>query len=868
MVTGWNVSIPVVDRPALRARLDGSLGRPLALLVAQAGAGKTVLLSQWEQHHPELQFVWIDIVEYDNDPAHLAGRLLSGLAALKPGLAALARLVRPGQAGFGELFLEALAARLGELPPAVIVFDDLHHVTNPAVIEDLVWLVDRVPSQVHLVISTRVDLPLSWIRHRLHDDVTEIRGADLAFDIADSTLLLENISGRALTQQNVGILVKRTEGWAAGLQLAALTLKRRDDTDEFVEQFSGTDRLIADYLGGEVLNAQPGPLRRALLLASGLDEMCGELLATVTGESHTRQFFETLERESLFLVPLDSHREWFRFHQLFRDLLRYHLRAEDPEAERLLLTRAARWHLERGEINRAVEYLLRAKDWDSALELIRARGAEVYERNEMRTVIGWITELPPAAVPDRLDVTLLLGVLRALEGQMVIAEDILRRVLIHPDASEGQRLVAYTMVAARAQWSSHPEASADMAAQAITLLEEHPAAITPDVLGITDRSSLMTLALLSGGRSHFLSGNLAEARRWLKRALASDGAGFVPWRVGALGSLALVEAWGGRTQLAGELAAEALGIADEGGLSVHSATADAHLAMALVAQERAEILSASRSLREGGARAAANGRTQLMWVEYLLRTRIREAQGVLQRLPPPGGPPPSVVRDRLRAFHRRTRRLHGTLLVAQIVETDGRLDSMPVRFERVAGALTLRQPDYARALLDAAPKPSADELPIDKVERLILHAWLASVEGRTIVAQRTLAEALDRAQANELIDAFLRAGPAVIDLLQRLPGPTSDFHLRILERARIVVAVEPSVELPDPLTHRELEILACLPSRSTNTELAQSFFISVNTVKTHMTHIYQKLDVPNRNNAIVRARELGLLPVTDIIPTE
>jgi LuxR family maltose regulon positive regulatory protein len=861
MVSGRGVPTQVVDRPALREQLDGLLAQPLALLVAPAGAGKTVLLSHWAEHHPEMAFVWLDIVAHDDHPVHLAGRLVTGLAELNPDLADLPRLLRTEHGSLGPLFLDALTARMRELPPTVIVLDDLHHLTNPALLGDLAGLVDRLPEHVHLVIASRVDLPLFWARHRLHDDVTEIRGGDLAFSLAESSLLLENIACRALSEESVRILVDRTEGWAAGLQLAALTLKGREDADSFVEQFGGTDRLVADYLGEEVLHALPADLRMRLLLASAADEMSGELLTAMIGENSMADFFETLERGSLFLVPLDSRREWFRFHELFRDLLRYHLRAEAPEAEHLLLTRAARWHHERGDVNKAVEYLLRAKEWDAALELIGSRGAEVYERSEMRTVIGWITELPQSELPGRLDVTLLLGVLHALEGQLVFAEDVLRRVLISPDASEGQRMVAQTILAVRAQWSPHPEGSADIAARAIALLDEHPDAAPPDVLGITDRSSLRTLALMSGGRSHFLSGDLAESRRWLEEALHSDGASFSPWRVGTLGSLALLEAWSGRMPVAEELAAEALDLADEAELTTHSVVADAHLALALVAEERAQPERASRALREGVARAAANGRTQLLWIGHLLHTQAHETHGddtYISTLPP-GGPPPTIVRDRISAVAFRARRLEGRSQPVLTLEGDGRGATPSVLFERVATALTHHQPDRARSLLESATLPSTDEAPLVVVERLILRAWLAGEEGRATVAERRLRTAVTRAEPQELIGVFLRAGPVVIAQLHRLPGPRSEFLERILDRAGTAVAPLPAIPLREPLTQREFEILSYLPSRSTNTELAERFYLSVNTIKTHIVHIYRKLDAANRSEAIRRARELGLL---------
>ena len=223
-------------------------------------------------------------------------------------------------------------------------------------------------------------------------------------------------------------LVARTEGWAAGLQLAGMTLRLYDDADEFIIQFSGDDRLIADYLSEEVLQAQPDDRRELLLHISVLDSMCAELIAHLTDEPSPQLVLEELERDSMFLVPLDTRRQWFRFHHLFRDMLRFKLRAEQPGAEARLLNRAAPWHLDRGDVSTALEYLLRAGNWDNALDVIMARGSEVFEKGEMATVIRWISEVPESARADRHDVSLLLGMLMAAEGLAAGAEDILGRL--------------------------------------------------------------------------------------------------------------------------------------------------------------------------------------------------------------------------------------------------------------------------------------------------------------------------------------------------------------------------------------------------------------------------------------------------------
>ncbi len=559
----------------------------------------------------------------------------------------------------------------------------------------------------------------------------------------------------------------------------------------------------------------------------------------------------------MFLVPLDTRREWFRFHNLFRDLLRYHLRAEEPGAESTLLAGAADWYLARGDVQRAVEYLLRAKEWERALMLVRTRGAEIYERGELRTVIRWMSDLPDSVVHDRLDLMLLNGVLRGLEGQVVAAGDPLRRVINDPDATIGQQLVAHAMLACQAWWNPHPDGSLDAVTRSLALLEANPGAPTPDLLGITDYESLLTMTLFSGGRAYLLAGDLAEARRWLERAARSEGASYAPWRICSLGSLALVEAWCGRTDRAQELAVESLAVADEANLIGHPSTADAYLAESLIALERSDPSRSERMLAQGLARAAATKRTQLMWIAHLIHAMLGGTENAGDLTGAPEGPPPPVVRDRLTATRQRERRLTGRDPLPWAAEPES-VDAPATRFEHTASALTHLQPQRARALLASDADTSTEE-PLVATERLVLRAWLADVEGRPTAAERRLGKALALAEEHSLVDVFLRAGPHVITQLGQLPGERSPFLRQILERASASLAPAATSVLSEPLTDRELEILACLPSRSTNGELADRFYVSVNTIKTHMVHIYRKLEVPNRSAAIVRAQELGLL---------
>ncbi len=855
-----------VDRPLLRRRLDQGLGRPLTLIVAPAGSGKSVLLAQWAATRPDLAFVWLQLEPADDDAGRFAQRLLRGLAAISPAFAELAPLAAMSSRGLGGPLIEQVEPLPIELSDIVLVLDDLHHLSNPELVADLARFLEALAPQVHLILSTRIDPPLAWNSYRLHRNVTEIRQSDLAFSHADSAELLERITGRPIGADGVTALLGRTEGWAAGLQLAGVTLRTHADSDDFIVRFSGDDRLVADYLSEEVLSAQPEPRRALLLRSAVLDQMSAPLVEYVTGVPGAQLMLEELERESMFLVPLDSRREWFRFHHLFRDLLHFRLRAEDPTAEPDLLRLAAAWYLDRGEVVPAVEYLLRAEEWDRAVEVIFSRGSEIFEQGQMTTVIRWIRQLPESILATRWDVTLLLGALLVPEGQAVAAEDTLRRITAAPEAPYGTRVCAQSLLAALVQWRSRPETSITTATRAIQMLQDLDGAPVPSLLGLTDPESLETLVTVSGGRAHFLAGHFAAARDWLERALVTAGAGYSIWRISALGSLALLDAWGGSIADAEMHAAEALGVARDGGVLAHPAVADAYLAMAFAALERGEPHRAAPSLHAGLLRAESNRRTQLLWVGRLGSVELEAAEGHPDRAMATlvaaandiGSPPPPVVAERLLALRCRLLREAGMPEQA-LLAVDGVGQPSPLVAGELASALlALGHADRAKKLLDGLAAPVGPPLPLVELDRLLLQAWLLDVEGTADIAQAPLADAMLLAERHGLVDKCVRAGPEVLRLIAASADHPA-LRQAVLERARAVRGGPAGAALSDPLTDRELEVLSYLPGRPTNTELAERCYVSINTIKSHIAHIYRKLDVDSRNAAVARARELGLL---------
>lgn len=858
----------LVERPKLKRRLDAALSVPLALVVAQAGAGKTVLLHQWAAEHPEIRFVWIDVETADDDPVRFARRLLAGLAVVRPEVMDLARLTALNAGGLGPTLLQALSVELESCPEVVVVLDDLHHISNTALLTDIGLLVAALPTNAHCIISTRVDPAIPWSRLRLRDRLLELRQSDLAMTDQEGAELLVGVSHRDIAAEDLEALISRIEGWAAGLQLAGLTLRFQPDTGDFVSEFGGTDRLIADYLTEEVLGAMTDHGRTTLLRMSVLDTMTADLVDHVLERSDAQRLFEQLGRESMFLVALDAHRERFRFHHLFRDLLRYRLRAEAPQEEARLLIRAAEYHQRYGELALAVEDLLRAREWGMALDAIMTHGSDVFERSEMSTVIRWISTVPESVRHDRLDVALELGLLVGMRGEAARAVDILTRVANDPRATVGQQAVAYAWISATTQWNAHPANTMRASERAIALLDANPGTAIPDLMHLTTPELLATVTIGSGGRSHFLAGNFAEADAWIIRALGSEGVAYPPFRVGLLGSLALLRAWCGRTADAELLAAEALELAAASGLLTHPIIADAYFAEAMVAHERGTHGAAAASLRDGTIRAEANHRTQLAWISRYERALLAVADGRfdealelvdLSKYDDDTSAPAPVILERLVATHMAVLRRAGRSEESLRLRGGAPPTSADVAFETVAASLALGRGQAARHLLAGMRDVFDGEEPRGHIQRLAASAWAAELDGDHHVALEQIDMALDLAEPDGLVEVFIGTDPAVLGLIGEISSVRGGLTDVILTRWQQVRPFDINTALPEPLTDRELEVLRYLPGHSTAAELAKLCFVSVNTLKTHVMHIYRKLDVSGRSEAIARARELGLL---------
>ncbi len=736
-----------VDRPPLRGRLDAGVVAPLTLVVAPAGSGKTVLLAQWAASRPDIAIAWLEVSFADADPPTFASRLIAAVARADSRLGAIQAPIGTSTGGLGDPFVEAFAAEVGELDELVVVFDDLHHIGSSEIVTDLWRLVDRLPPNAHFVFASRVDLRLGWSRHRLAHGLVELRQAQLAFDDEITGRVLAQITGMTVSDSTAALVARHTEGWAAGVQLSALSMRFHDDAEHFADHLGETDRLIIDYLTEEVFDAQPPRRRKALLRLSVLDEVCAGLVESVSGISDGDRLLQQLERESMFIVAVPDRPGWYRFHHLFRDLLRYRLRATEPETEAGLLRAAADWHLAREDTSTAVGYLLRARAWDAVADIVLGSGPDVYEGSRTTTVARWLSLVPDEVRRSNHRLQLVYGMTVGMIGRGAQSVEIFERLLSDDDLDLGSRMVALTYLSACVYFQPHPDRFREAAQKALALMGDHPEVEPPRLLGLTSRPFLETVSRTMIARADLLLGDVTGARATAADALESEGSRqYGPYRVQLAGTLALAEAWAGRLERAAALAEGALDLARDLALLSHPAPADAHLARAIIAIQRGEAEAGAHSLHEGSVRAAANQRTQLMWIAHLASALI-DPYGTDAVAIEPHGTPPPVVQRALTALEWRRARLDGASRdPGRWLETAW----STLAFEQIAALLDRGSVAAARSLFETIEYSPDPELPAAGVEHHLARAWLAHAEGRADESRAALGAALELAESEGL----------------------------------------------------------------------------------------------------------------------
>jgi LuxR family maltose regulon positive regulatory protein len=890
----------MVMRPRLTRLLERGLEGTLTLLCAPAGFGKTTLLVEWllgeAAGGPGARRVaWLALDGDDNDPARFVGCLAAALERVRPGVERAAQLMTnsPRPLSSAPRTVLALLINTLEVPdentaaaaPAVLVLDDYHVISNPAIHDAMAFLLDHLPASLRVVMATRANPPLPLARLRARGQLTEIRAGELRFTSPETDQLLNGLLGLGLAPADVSAVDERTEGWAAGLHLAAMALRgpaRPADRGALVSALAGSQRFILDFLAEEVINRQPVHVREFLLRTCLLRQLCAPLCEAVTAESNlarphidSQAMLDHLERHNLFLAPLDNERRWYRYHSLFAEALKS---LAQPTAEAAAEThrRAAGWFAAHGVMTEAVWHALAAPDPDGAARLIDASYHQLIQRGELVTLENWLNALPPGWVDSRARLSLAAAWAGAysasqaeFERHLMMAEAAIPSV---PEAEQGLvqgELAVLSGVYASTHWQA--DAALRLTRKALALLPE-------------SKRWLRSIAYQALGNAHRLRGEVALAEQAYREVIAYSRAEGAPlFGLIAAGRLGQVQIQQGQLRAAAETLrkVEQQARATAGALPMFAGDALVHLAEVLFEWDELEL--AKSTLLRGLDWAAQGHNAGAIFAARLLQARLEAAQGNQ-----------GAARAALR---------QASEVATQHGFTDPAIDELGV----VTAQVDLAAGEVAAAGDWAALQASRDQSQYERDEVELTLARVRLAQGRPTDAQRhiaaarrsaagqgrqgtliaclaltavalhgqretpkaltALAQALAQAEPEGYVRLFAEAGPAMADLLARVRGPQQAYAERLRagggqtagRPAQTAHLSGSPVALVEPLSARELEVLGWLAGGASNRVIAEALVISVGTVKTHISRIMGKLDARNRTEAVARARQVGLL---------
>jgi LuxR family maltose regulon positive regulatory protein len=888
----------LVARPRLSGRLRRGAESRLLLISAPAGFGKTTLLAEWLAATPERSVAWLSLEESDRQPASYWTYVITALQTVAPALGGSAlEHLQSGQPPI-ETVLTTVVNELSAVPDDLyLVLDDYHLVDGPDLQVGMTFLLEHLPPQAHLVISTREDPALPLARLRARGELVEVRAVDLRFTPDEAAAYLNEVMGLALTSGDVAALEGRTEGWIAALQLAALSLQGRDDVAGFIADFAGDDRYIVDYLADEVLQRQPEHVHQFLLQTSILDRLNGPLCDAVTGQDGGRSMLESLDRANLFLVPLDDRRRWYRYHHLFADVLHTHLLENQPNDVPELHRRASSWYEQHGEPSEAIRHALAAGDLERAAGLIELTIPGLRRRRQEATIRGWVDAMPADVV--RVRPVLAVGLIGALmagnefegveerlqhvEGWLKLTGDHAGTWSPPPDAvvvdqDEFQRLpgVVEQYRAVLALVRGDAPATIGHAERAIQR------AAADDHLTRASASALMGLAL-------WRDGDLEAAHRAYSVCVEGlQRVGYIPDVLGCSITLADIRITQGRLREALGTYEQALRLAANPDGTVLRGTADMYVGMSQIACERNDLSLATAHLQHAQELGEHTWLPQNPYRWRVAMARVREAEGDLdgalelldaaQRVYmgdfSPNVRPIPALRARVLAAQGRVddalawAREHG-------LSADDDLSYLRehehITLARVLLARSRAQPaetslqDVGRLLERLLEAAEAGERTGSVIEILVLQALTSHARGNVPEALAALELALTLAEPEGYVRMFASEGPPMVSLLRAAAkqGIAPSYVHRLL------AAVNRSEDRPpqrqgliEPLSERELEVLRLLGSDLDGPDIARELTVSLNTVRTHTKNIYAKLGVNNRRAAVRRAGELDLLSRT------
>jgi LuxR family maltose regulon positive regulatory protein len=897
----------LVPRKRLIEQLNAGLAGRITLISAPAGFGKTSILSAWLQEHSN-SAAWLSLDSEDNDHSRFWQYLIAAIQALHPSVgegvkASLQMSQPPPMDTLLTIFINDLSA----IPsPLILVLDDYHLIREESIHHNLDYFIDHLPARIHLVIATRENPPLALSRWRARAELTEIRVADLRFTKEETSEFLNTISNLDLNDDDVAALEKRTEGWAVGLHLAALSLQALDarGKQEFIDAFAGDDRYVMDYLVEEILQYQPPHIQDFLYQTSILERMCGPLCDALTDRDDSQKILDKLERINLFTIPLDNRRFWFRYHHLFADLLYHRLSLSTNEADiRSIRIRASRWFEREGLINEAIKYALATQDFNYTAEIINRHVLSTFYRSETVLVYKWLKSLPEEVLHSH-------ALLSAVFASCILLEHL--NTLDTPESAglvKKWLKIAETSLEAEATSQKPRTASFPVArhyidkvrAYLLQLRLEDPQKVIDftleSIARLPEDENLFRSALAYNlGNGYSRLGDLDSARKSFEEAwhtgIASNDLFNASAGINALADIARAQ---GQLQQAVEICRTGLQtIKDkvDDRLIPYTGTIEIVLGEALL--EQGQLEDAVQNIQNGLAKLELTSAPSHQSRGLIVLASIQQIQGQIEealeslakaeQLRPQDKVHASTQRVKLWLRQAPTEphyldlALHWAEDHRELLDADcEEIDLETLTLARVILAQhqrNLSQPFASLKQLQAilmshdAIAEQHNDLP-SQIEIQIIQALTQQARGNQQRAIEVLEQALVMAAPQKFSFIFIGEGEPVLELL-RQAKPSSNYPefidrlCSISEKWRLGENAQQKQksaqdQLIEPLRPRELEILKLIATGISNPEISEKLYISVNTVKTHITHIFRKLDVSRRTQAVARARELGIL---------
>src|SRR5918998_304622 len=873
-----------VSRPRLYEQLDEGARHELTVVSAPAGFGKTTLLADWSRRS-ELPVAWVSLDERDDEPVRFFLYLIAAIETIHEGFGKSTRAFLSSLKSKGELepVLTALSNEILESPrDFVLVLDDYHSIRSEVIHDALAFLLEHLPPPMHLIVSGRERPPLPLSRLRARGRLTELRVPDLRFTLEEATDFLGRTMGLNLSGERVVALERETEGWVAGLQLAAHAL--RADEDDAVEALAGSARHVFDYLADEVLSRQPEDVREFLVKTSIVETLNGPLCEALADAADGREMLERLERANLFLVPLDEGGRYYRYHHLFAAFLRERLQRVYPDAILELHRRAQHWYQEDGCLAGAVEHALAADDFDRAADLIEEETSIVRRTYvDASLLLRWLGALPDRLVRNRLELCLLHAWALVHSGQLENAERRLR------DTEEGLGLDAGASTAGlsnkertmlgeiciiRARMAAMREnapLTTEFCHRALDLLPEDQLRRRGDVA-------------LDLGHANCSVGDInAASEAFARAATTGRDADDLRTALFALRYQASLEISRGRLHVAEDLLLEGQRLAESRPEGVPSVAGMIHTGMGELLYERGELDEARRFLETGIEHGRRSGEAKILLYGYVNLARVLMARGDAEGAP-------SLIREAgkltprwplIWAWRARFHLAQGDVRSAarwarEYGSTQDYL-SYPRHFERITMARVLLGEGRTDEALDSLQRLVEDARSegrtAHEIGLLVLLALVFERLGDAGQALDHLVRALALAEPEGFVRLFVDEGPPMAALFSALLRRRNDVS-RNGESVKYAgellghFAVEASggegaqaTALPgiEPLSERELEVLRLMAAGRSNPQIARELYLAVGTVKSHVHRIYGKLLVRNRTEAVARSRELGLL---------